>query len=131
MAITWSSKYSTNVDSVDEQHKKIIEEINHLLDLMKQGKARSEIGSVIDFLDNYTQKHFADEEEIMARYNCPIAEENKKQHAIFLTKIASYKKMLADQSSATVVTLDIKQDLMDWLINHIEKIDMQLKNCVE
>lgn len=130
MAIAWSEKYATHVESVDKQHQTIIEEINHLLDLMSQGKARSEIGSVIEFLNEYTKNHFADEERIMAQHNCPAAEENKKQHAIFLAKIAEYKEMLKDEGSSTVVTIDVKKELMDWLINHIVKIDMQLKDCV-
>ena len=131
MEIVWSEKYATNVESVDKQHQTIIDEINHLLDLMKQGKARAEIGSVVDFLDEYTKNHFADEEKIMAKYNCPIAEENKKQHAIFLAKIAEYKTALKSESASTMVTLDVKKELMDWLINHIVKIDMQLKDCVD
>ena len=131
MEIIWSEKYATNVASVDQQHQTIINEINHLLDLMKQGKARTEIGSVIDFLDEYTKNHFADEEKIMAKYNCPVAEENMKQHAIFLAKIADYKEKIRSDSASTMVTLNVQKDLMDWLINHIEKIDMQLKTCVE
>ena len=131
MTINWSEKYATHVDSVDKQHQTIIEEINHLLDLMRQGKARTEIGSLIDFLDEYTKNHFADEERIMAKYNCPVAEENKQQHAIFLAKIAQFKDALKDDSSSTMVTLDVKKELMDWLINHIVKIDMQLRDCVK
>ena len=131
MVITWSSKYATNVESVDQQHQTIIDEINHLLDLMKQGKARAEIGSVIDFLDEYTKNHFADEERIMEKYNCPVAEENKRQHAIFLAKIAEYKELIKTDSAKTMVTLDVKKELMGWIINHIEKIDMQLKDCVD
>ena len=130
MLIVWSEKYATHVEIVDKQHQTIIDEINHLLDLMMQGKAHAEIGSVLDFLDEYTKNHFADEERIMAQHNCPIAEENKKQHAIFLAKIAEYKAALKSERSSTMVTLDVKKDLMDWLINHIVKIDMQLKNCV-
>ena len=130
MAVTWTPQIATNVDSVDEQHKTIINEINHLLDLMRQGKARNEIGEVIDFLDEYTKTHFADEEKIMAKNNCPVAELNKQQHAIFLGKIAKFKEMLADSTASTKVTLDVKKELMDWFINHITKIDMQLKDCV-
>ena len=131
MAVTWTPQIATNVESVDEQHKTIINEINHLLDLMKQGKARSEIGKTVEFLDNYTKTHFADEEKIMAKHNCAIAEVNKQQHAIFLGKIAKYKELLADENASTMVTLDVKKELMEWFINHITKIDMQLRDCAK
>jgi hemerythrin len=131
MAVTWTPQIATNVDSVDEQHKIIINEINHLLDLMKEGKARSEIGKVVEFLDDYTKTHFADEEKIMAQHNCDIAEVNKQQHKVFLDKIAKFKDQVADKNSSALLTLNIQKELMDWFINHITKIDMQLKNCVK
>ena len=131
MSVTWTPQIATNVNSVDEQHKTIINEINHLLELMRKGKARNEISEVIEFLDNYTKTHFSDEEKIMAKHNCPIAEINKQQHEIFLTKIANYKEMINNESAKTLVTLDLKKELMDWFINHITKIDMQLRDCVK
>ena len=131
MAITWSNQYATSVPEIDEHHKTIITQLNTLHDQMKQGKGRQEIIPTLEFLTTYTKMHFAAEEKLMQEYRCPVAELNKQQHTEFIQKVVALGTRFEKEGASPTLTLTIQHDLTDWILNHILKIDLQLKNCVQ
>jgi hemerythrin len=131
MAFTWSAQYETNISKVDEQHQTIINQINQLLELMKLGKARHELSTLLAFLDTYTKKHFADEEKIMETNKCPMADLNKQQHVIFIANLQEFQARFDKENTSAELTLAVQKELMDWFVNHIVKIDLKMKECVK
>jgi hemerythrin len=131
MPITWTSQYLTGVAHVDDQHKTIINQFNVLHDQMKQGKGKGEIGKTLDFLETYTIQHFSDEEKIMKDNKCEMAAENIQQHAVFIRKIADFKKRFESNPTDPTLVLNVHNDLSDWFVNHILKIDLKLQDCVK
>jgi hemerythrin len=131
MAMTWTSQYATSVPEIDEHHQTIITQLNTLHDQMKQGKGKQEIISTLEFLTTYTKMHFAAEEKLMQTYNCPVAELNKQQHAEFLQKVVNFGTRFDNEGASPTLTLAIQHELTDWILNHILKIDQQLKSCVQ
>ena len=129
MAITWSAQYVTGVTQIDKQHETIINQFNELSDKMRMGKGKEEVGKAIEFLDEYTKKHFADEEKFMDQTQCGLIEINKQQHAVFIKKIADFKKRYEENPDDATLVLNVHSDLSDWFINHIMKIDLKLKGC--
>ena len=58
--IEWKSQYSVENQRLDEQHQKLFELVNEILEAMKTEKSRDAvfIASVLKQLYEYTQYHF-------------------------------------------------------------------------
>ena len=59
MAVQWSENLAVGVNMIDEQHKGIFSRINNLMNAMSQGKGKEEVGKVLEFLADYTQKNIS------------------------------------------------------------------------
>jgi len=49
--ITWNDELSVGIESIDEQHKMLINIINSLHDALKEGNAQNNIESLFDYLN--------------------------------------------------------------------------------
>lgn len=131
VAVTkWNDKYKVGVEKIDEQHKGIFERANYLLDAHKNQSSEKDIEEVMDFLANYIDKHFREEEEIQRKYEYPDYENHKKIHHNFESKV---KEVIADYKNSTVkVTSLMKLNKMvtGWLIEHIKREDQKLAEYI-
>ena len=123
--VTWDAEtYGTGVASVDTQHQQLFDMINVLLDERRRDTA--EVRKLLVFLGEYVIKHFQEEEIVMAARACPVAALNKQEHARF---IATFQRFMADFERDGItqeLTQRIRKEMLDWLVNHITKVDRQL-----
>ncbi len=115
----WSEDLVTGVEVVDNQHKKIIEKINNLLDLCEKGVDGAEIDSILDFLADYVTTHFMFEEKLMVQTTYPTYEEHKREHIEFLNMFLQMRRQYANWGISVAVVEEIKNKLVDWLLKHI------------
>ena len=81
----WTPALSVGVEMIDEQHKTWFDKAEKLFEAGRNRQAKEYIGELLEFLDSYTKKHFADEEEYMLSINYPGYEAQKK-HTILLSR---------------------------------------------
>jgi hemerythrin len=106
-----------------------VAEFHELVDSLKNKKPETEDWRHIDALFARILKvasgHFKAEEELMKTQEYPGYESQKKQHDAFL------KKMIVVQGDIRNRSIRFKDDfksmLWDWLITHINEIDMEYK----
>jgi hemerythrin len=127
MAVTWDQSMATGSLSVDQQHQSLFRQVNALSDAMKQGKGRDEIGKLLDFLAQYVVRHFAEEERLMEQLKCPAAAANKQAHAQFLATYSGLRKQFDGAAAGPSMVLQIHDLLSKWLVQHIQGIDVQLR----
>ncbi len=121
--IDWRDEYSVGIESIDEQHKKLISLINTLqtiVDYTSEEKLEREcLSAVVD----YTRTHFVYEERLMEEYGYPDFEAHKAQHQKMIDKVndllAEYEN---NPESAMKHALDF---LKHWLVRHINGTDKQ------
>lgn len=130
MAMEWNASLRTGVDEIDEQHKELFRQANNLNAAMSQGKGRDEVGRLLDFLGKYVIDHFAQEEALMARWRCSMAEANKQAHRQFVARFNELRKQSGEGANASVV-IDIYNELTQWLVQHIRGIDAKLATYVD
>lgn len=119
----WEQRFEVCVESINSQHKQLVELINNLYDSIKTGNAKESTIPVLKELVKYTENHFADEEALMAKYGFPFLEVHKAEHETFVHKISDcLAKALLDKSS---VSIEILQFLLKWLGSHIMGLDQQ------
>lgn len=129
-AIEWDEKkYGTGNNLIDEQHKKLVELINGLIEACSLGKGKEEIGKVLSFLENYVVTHFKDEEELMDRVACPARAENKASHDRFIQEYENFKKTYEEEGAKLSLVIKLQKTICDWFIAHVCKVDCQLRKC--
>lgn len=126
----WTDALSVGVPMIDIQHKELITAFNDLSDAIENGKGASAIKKLLVFLQYYAEWHFDNEETCVAKHQCPIADTNKQAHKRFLDIFSNLKKQYTESGASDEIACQIHQELSDWLISHILKIDTQIGDCI-
>jgi hemerythrin len=121
---------STGVDSVDAQHRQLFDIINRLFAGMQSGRAKDEIGPILDDLARYATTHFAHEEACMAHFACPAAQRNIDAHAAFVRTFRAMKADFDREGPTATMAIRMQRELSDWISNHIVGVDARLRPCV-
>ncbi len=129
--IEWQESYSVGVVQLDEQHKNLFQYSNDLEEgLKRRAVSKQTLEGALKFLGNYVKYHFSDEESCMHQYVCPIAGKNKLAHQHFIEQYHMFQGLITESGDNEGILKDIHRFLEDWLLEHICKIDTQLKSCI-
>ncbi len=66
----------------------------------------------------------------MDRLRCPAAEINKKAHGYFIRTFEQFQEEYKVSGGSEDIALRMYQELTEWLVKHIKKVDGQLSTCV-
>lgn len=113
----WEEKYSVGIESIDEQHKELIDMINSLHTAMHEGKANTSIEVILDALVDYTKTHFKDEEDLFRKYAYPHLEEHILEHNKFIDTVGTFVQDFKNKKIG--LSVKILDFLSDWLKDHI------------
>jgi hemerythrin len=123
--IEWSDKFSVGISLLDEQHKRLIDMINRLIEFHNIASLSENIIETLRSMSMYALTHFEYEEKIMIDYSYPDYTSHKEQHEEFKKKVASFYS--ATPISVDVLNANVVEYLKSWLIYHILKEDMKYK----
>lgn len=130
MALQWTPDLAVGHPKIDEEHKELFAKINILMDAMNQGKGRDEIGKTITFLGDYVVYHFKNEEDRMIAANYPQYPAHRLQHTEFLKDFMTIRKEFEENGATSLLTIQLQQKVVNWLINHIGKTDRALATAL-
>ncbi len=117
----WDDSYSVGLNTIDDQHRVLVDLINKLYRAIRQGSDESRLKTVFDELINYTDKHFSFEESWFAKTRYQGTDEHVKLHRELVKTIVMMKeKFFAGQSVTARQLMDF---LKNWLLNHIGRED--------
>ena len=122
----WTPNLSVGVEEIDEQHKTWFEKAEKLFEAGKNNQAKAYIGELLDFLESYTKKHFADEESYMQRIRYPQYEEQRAAHAAFIAQLQKLRSDYAASGGNILVILNANQMVVEWLTKHISTMDKKI-----
>ncbi len=124
-------KYSLTDDlrtghyTIDAQHKELFVAVNDLLDACSKGAGRKSVGKTSQFLRQYVEKHFADEESLQIKSNYPGYSAHKQFHENYKKKLNEDLKSL-DESNISIATLALINNSIATLIAHIKQEDKKM-----
>lgn len=113
----WREEYRTNLKVFDETHQTLFEKANQLYKAVNRGQAESVIEDALDFLIQYAQDHFAEEEQLMQKYGFPELESHQKKHEYLKKETIEYKRRFGTGESMD--DIDFIKFLKDWIVDHI------------
>lgn len=128
--MVWNDGLKIGVPLIDSEHRELCDRIDRLLAACSEGKGRDEIAETVDFLHEYTIKHFGDEERLQRASGYPKCKEHKVMHEYFVSKIVELQKDLRENGANVATISKTNYFLMDWLLNHIRKVDAELAQYV-
>ena len=120
--VTWDNSFSVGFDSMDDQHKKLVDMINELFQACEQGVIEADMAflQIIKKALDYAETHFTDEEELLREANYPYLGEQKEQHKDF---VAEVQKSIEEFEAGNIEPDYLAKFLKNWLLNHIAVYD--------
>jgi len=119
--LSWNDKLSVGVPEIDRQHKQMMFIINSMGEVLKNDPDFTKIAPIVDELVAYTQKHFAYEESLLVKNNCPEFAAHEKNHIQLLQEINEWREKAKGSSPENLKTL--MSILRVWFPGHILNAD--------
>ncbi len=111
---------------IDREHRELINAVNTLLDACGKGQGRNELEKTARFLQDYTVKHFSDEERLQVQSSYPGYTQHKGYHEALKKTVADIVGRLSANGPTVALVAEINSALAGWLINHIKREDKKL-----
>jgi hemerythrin-like metal-binding protein/diguanylate cyclase (GGDEF)-like protein len=121
----WNRNFETGIDSIDQQHKILVEILNRLARDSAASTSEQVCSQVLDELLDYAKFHFEEEEQIW-RHALPgsrQAQDHHDSHQLFFARIREFHCSKAPQEK--VMTALFKY-LTRWLAFHILDSDRKM-----
>ena len=121
--VEWNDDLSVGIESIDNDHKKLLSLINNLQTAVLYPTGESFERQALDEVIEYTRYHFQREEKMMLENGYPDYEAHKQQHEDMIARIGGFLEAYEKDREATVD--ELVAFLKDWLIKHIAGTDQQ------
>ncbi|MDR2371354.1 MAG: hemerythrin family protein [Treponema sp.] len=126
MNYVWSADLETGNSTIDGQHRELIDALNGLMEAIEKGKGSDALSDSLNFLNDYTIKHFFDEEALQKKYRYPDFESHKKLHDGFKTVIHDLKVREIWNGKSDELADEVHKKIGNWLVTHIKGEDVKV-----
>ncbi|MDR2444831.1 MAG: bacteriohemerythrin [Spirochaetaceae bacterium] len=125
----WDETFATGNETIDSQHRTLFDALNRLLAAIQSGKTaetKGELKKAVDFLNDYTIKHFFEEEQIQQQANYPDYPNHHKMHEDFKVTVRELSRELIIRGANEDLVATVRKKLGEWLVTHIKGQDIKL-----
>jgi hemerythrin-like metal-binding protein len=122
--ITWDDSLSVDVTEIDEDHRRLVDLFNLLVDAVADDEPSAYIDALLKELISCTDWHFKHEERLMLHYNYSELEGHRAEHQDLIDSALQLRRKFDDQDKRLGV--DDIEYLSGWLTEHILGYDMKL-----
>jgi hemerythrin len=129
----YSEDYATGIGFVDEEHKilfDIIKQTNDAIHAELLHDKYDVIMNIITQLKEYTEQHFADEENYMRSIGYEGLAVQQYAHQSFVERLREIDLDEMDDNQQEHLE-ELVDFLLEWLINHIKKLDKKIPLVVD
>ena len=131
MAYKWDSSLETGYEKVDKQHMQLVAAVNNLMEASLSGRGDSAVMETLDFLTGYAVKHFADEEQLMVKYNYIDYLMHKRIHDDFKVTVGELTQRVTKEGPTRELIDVVSSAIGSWLLNHIKGDDFRMAAFVK
>jgi len=126
MTIAWDSTLVVGVPEIDAQHEELFRRLDALVESIRGGRSRDEVGSTLSFLREYARSHFAAEEALMAAQGYPGLADHRAEHETFAAELVSLDAERQRDGATASLVIRVNAQLTGWLRSHIYRTDRAL-----
>ena len=132
MKVEFDNSLVTGNAMIDEQHKELIGKIDKLVACCEEGGGKVKAIKMLDYLSDYTDFHFGEEEKLQEEVSYPAIEGHKAKHAEFKKSVEELHEMLVEEEGPTdAFVAAVQKNVVDWLFDHIKNMDQALAAYVQ
>lgn len=114
----------TGNKTIDTQHGELIEKINRLLEVCENGDGKLAALRMLNYLSEYTQFHFREEERLQQEIHYPNRELHKEKHEELRRTVDELYEMLEEEEGPTDKFVhQVNLNVVEWLYQHIRGFD--------
>lgn len=121
-SIEWIEDYSVGISSIDGEHMRLVQIINHLNEAIRKEESKAVLVHTFDRLIEYAMEHFENEENLMRQHQYPEIEEHIKEHKKLMKTVMELNK-----EKKYIFPANVSEFLNSWLIDHILTTDMKYR----
>ncbi|MBP2228527.1 hemerythrin [Azospirillum agricola] len=120
--VAWDETMSVGVAVLDDEHKRLLDLFNGLLDSGITPANREELSALLVSLRDYVAVHFAREEALMERRHYPDLDAHIAAHRYFAGEVEKLHDDFGGDNT-TMLRMDLILLLKDWFVEHIQETD--------
>jgi hemerythrin-like metal-binding protein len=121
--LTWNHACPIGVRAMDDQHGILMDAVNELRLAVVRGSGREQVSQLLEQLIEFTNMHFASEEQLMRRAGFPGLAAHCAAHSEILEQIRHTAQRV--QHGEGLKMRPLLLNLRDWYIAHIEEMDRE------
>jgi hemerythrin-like metal-binding protein len=125
----WKESYRLGVETIDNQHRQLFKMVDDLLEVVDGGDGegyKHKCADAVNFLYDYTVKHFQFEEGYQASIGYKDIEAHKLQHKRFIVTVDNFAKRMIDSQYDMPVVKAFCGSLVAWLNYHVADTDQKI-----
>lgn len=119
--IEWNDSLSVDIDSIDEQHKKLVDILNSLHGSSSSAQDPEAVKKILNDLVEYTVYHFNFEEGLMRQCQYPDFENHLVAHKALVAQVGKFNEDV--QAGRAKLSSELFKFLRSWLNGHIRGTD--------
>jgi hemerythrin-like metal-binding protein len=131
--IVWTEGLRVGHPDIDRDHQRLIGIINEFIEQAKNADNHRLMHETLKSLLMYTREHFKNEEKIQRECMYPYAKMHASEHENLIKQVEGMAKIYFIEKSQPIDNIAISRmkDLLNmWLIEHINKFDLNLRDWV-
>ncbi len=117
--IVFDDSLKVNIPTIDEQHARLIDLLNQLIDY-KEGEGNLSLADILAEVNS----HFATEEALFDEYQYPESAAHKAEHQAYAQKLADFNAEY-EQDQSIGLPDEMIGFLFGWIKHHIQVVDRQ------
>ncbi len=115
--IEWSDHYCIGVESIDQQHRQLVDRLNTLQDAVEQQAPESRCYELFKQLAKEVNAHFSHEEALFEQSHYPELQAHHREHEVLLGQIATLDRRYPQ--GELLFSTALLNFLRSWLIDHM------------
>ena len=119
--------FELQFEALDQDHEKLINQVNHIVEMIDQGNAESCKTLVPEFV-TFSKQHFAREEALLISANYPDVDKHKQHHLDLHDKLdhmLEFAEMAAENEMACE---SLKKELVYFIMDDVITADLEFKD---
>ncbi len=131
MIIAFDENLITGNDTIDNQHRELIDRIRQFVTSCESGEGRLKAVKMLDYLADYTDFHFGQEEQLQEQVGYPELKQHREKHAEFKKTLEELHEFLEESEGPTEEFMrQVERNVVDWLFGHIKTFDRSVAEFI-
>jgi len=125
MEIKWTPALKIGHAVIDNQHIELFSLFDEFVEGCAKERGKVSVVELHQKLKEYVEKHFRDEEALMASSGYPGLEKQKREHQKFQRQVSELGSTISRQGVTLIELVQMNKLLVNLLVNHVQDVDQK------